>query len=125
MTKTLPQNGLPISDIQTAASLVSIDEFVPARSDAESVPVLRQLFGLDLAALVSLMAEIGERPYRGKQLSEALYRQRVTDLAQITTLPQALRDKLIADGWEVGQPRIAEAFRSVDGTERYLVQGVG
>src|SRR5271165_1288913 len=65
---------------------------------------------------------MGEKPYRGRQMAEALYRQRVTHLDQVTTLPQALRDKLAAAGWEVGRARIAESFRSVDGTERYLIQ---
>ena len=55
---------------------------------------------------------------------EAFIVQRVTDLGQITTLPLALRQRLAAEGWEVGRPRIAQVFRSVDGTERYLVEGV-
>jgi len=83
---------------------------------------VRSLFGLDLAALTGILAEMGERPYRAKQLAEALYRQRVTHLDQVTTLPQALRDRLSEAGWQVGRPSIAESFRSVDGTERYLIQ---
>jgi 23S rRNA (adenine2503-C2)-methyltransferase len=65
---------------------------------------------------------MGEKGYRGKQLAEALYRQRATHLDQIATLPQALRDRLADAGWQVGRPHIAESFRSVDGTERYLIQ---
>jgi 23S rRNA (adenine2503-C2)-methyltransferase len=82
----------------------------------------RQLFGLDSAALTAVFTGMEERPYRGRQLAEALYRNRVTDLDQITTLPKALRDGLAAAGWEVGRPHIAESFKSVDGTERYLIQ---
>ena len=80
------------------------------------------LFGMNLAALTQIFAGLGEKPYRGRQLADALYKQRVTSLDQITTLPQALRDKLTHEGWHVGRPWVAEAFRSVDGTERYLVQ---
>jgi 23S rRNA (adenine2503-C2)-methyltransferase len=83
---------------------------------------LHPLFGLDLTALTQLFSEMGERPYRAKQLAEAMYRQRATHLDQITTLPQALRDRLAAAGWEIGRPQIAESFKSVDGTERYLIQ---
>ena len=83
---------------------------------------LHPLFGFDLASLTQLFAEMGERPYRAKQLADALYRQRVTHLDQITTLPQAMRHRLTSAGWEVGRPHIAEAFKSVDGTERYLIQ---
>jgi 23S rRNA (adenine2503-C2)-methyltransferase len=40
----------------------------------------------------------------------------------ITTLPRSLRQQLRANGVTVGIPQIAETFRSVDGTERYLVR---
>jgi len=83
---------------------------------------LHPLFGLDRGALAELFAELGERPYRAKQLAEAMYRQRVAHLDRITTLPQALRERLVGAGWEVGRPHVAEAFQSVDGTERYLIQ---
>jgi len=42
-------------------------------------------------------------------------------LSGITTLTKALRRRLAVDGWEVGRPGIAQAFRSTDGTERYLI----
>jgi 23S rRNA (adenine2503-C2)-methyltransferase len=42
-------------------------------------------------------------------------------LAEITTLPKELRQQLAQAGHSVGLPRIAETFRSVDGTERYLI----
>jgi 23S rRNA (adenine2503-C2)-methyltransferase len=81
------------------------------------------LFGLDREALAARMAAVGEPAYRGKQLTEALYRQRVTDLDEITTLPKTLRQRLAGEGWQVGRPRVSQVFQSVDGTERYLVQG--
>ncbi len=84
--------------------------------------VRRSLFGLDTAALARIFTGMGEKAYRGKQLAEGLYRQRVTHLDQVTTLPQALRERLAAYGWEIGRPAIVEAFKSVDGTERYLIQ---
>ena len=69
------------------------------------------------------MVEAGEPAWRGKQLLEALYRQRVAELDQITTLPKPLRARLGAEGWRVGRPKIAQVFQSKDGTERYLVLG--
>ena len=68
------------------------------------------------------MVAAGEPAWRGRQLAEALYRQRITDLDAITTLPKALRQRLAAEGWQVGRPRINQFFKSVDGTERYLVE---
>ncbi len=69
------------------------------------------------------MAEAGEPRWRGKQLAEALYRQKLTDVNAITTLPGSLRRRLMEAGWTVGRPAIVSVFRSADGTERYLVRG--
>lgn len=40
----------------------------------------------------------------------------------MTTLSLDLRRRLEAEGWGVGRPKIAQVFRSQDGTERYLIQ---
>jgi 23S rRNA (adenine2503-C2)-methyltransferase len=82
----------------------------------------KPLFGMSRVELTALMLEMGEPSFRGAQLAEAMYRQRVTEIAGITTFSRALRDRLTADGWGIGRPRIAQVFRSVDGTERYLVK---
>jgi 23S rRNA (adenine2503-C2)-methyltransferase len=71
------------------------------------------------------MVAAGEPAWRGRQLAEALYRQQVTELSEITTLPKALRQRLMDEGWQVGRPAIAQVFKSMDGTERYLVQSQG
>ena len=82
----------------------------------------KPLFGLTLPELTGLMARLCQKPYRATQLHEALYRQRVTSLDQITTLPQPLRDALAAEGYSIGLPEILQTARSVDGTERYLIR---
>jgi 23S rRNA (adenine2503-C2)-methyltransferase len=80
------------------------------------------LFGLDAKALAERMVSVGEPAWRGRQLAEAIYRQRIAELDAITTLPRSLRQRLIAEGCQVGRPKIAQAFQSADGTERYLVE---
>jgi 23S rRNA (adenine2503-C2)-methyltransferase len=82
----------------------------------------KPLFGLDAAALVGVAAQVGEPAWRGRQLAEAIYRQRVSSLDEITTLSKPLREKLAAEGYGIARPRIAQVFTSVDGTERYLVE---
>jgi 23S rRNA (adenine2503-C2)-methyltransferase len=108
--------------LQRHDSLVSLDGYAPADPAAGTSLAMYPLFGLDFKALTEIFTQLGERTYRARQLADALYKQRVTHLDQVTTLPQALRDRLSAEGWEVGRPHIAESFRSIDGTERYLVQ---
>lgn len=68
------------------------------------------------------MVEAGEPAWRSRQLAEAMYRQRLTELDGISTLPKSLREGLAIAGFSIARPRIAQAFRSVDGTERYLVE---
>ncbi len=94
----------------------------PGRAEPAGEPK-KSLFGLDRAGLSAVMVERGEPAWRGKQLAEAMYIQRVASLSEITTLAKSLRQQLEGDNWEVNCPRIVQAFRSVDGTERYLVQG--
>ncbi len=59
--------------------------------------------------------------YRAGQLLDAMYRQRVASLDEITVLPRALREQMAKSGWRISPPKISAAFRSSDGTERYLV----
>jgi len=98
---------------------------VPLDANNPSSGSLRLFFGLETAALSEQMVRAGEPAWRGHQVAEAIYRQRVTDLDGITTLPKPLRQRLTNEGWQVGRPRISQVFTSVDGTERYLVQGQG
>ena len=82
----------------------------------------RALFGEGLPELTELMAGLGLPKYRAAQLADALYKQRVNLLEEITTLPAELRERLAAEGYAVGLPQIAQTARSVDGTERYLMR---
>ncbi len=80
------------------------------------------LFGKNLADLTELMQGFGQKPYRARQVWEALYRQRVASVEDMTTLSHELRERLITEGWSVGLPEIVQTARSVDGTERYLMR---
>ncbi len=92
--------------------------------EMESVAQLKPqaLFGLDAEDLVRLMGDLGQKRYRAEQVGDALYRQRVGSVQEMTTLPATLRDALTERGIEVGLPEIVQAATSVDGTERYLIR---
>src|ERR1700685_2106747 len=79
------------------------------------------LLGMDRAELVSLVEGVGEPGYRAKQLLDAVYRQRVESVEEISTLSQQLRGKFAEKGVSVGLPRIEQRFVSQDGTVRYLI----
>jgi len=80
------------------------------------------LLGLTLQELTNLVLESNQPAYRGQQLFDALYRQKLEQLDQISTLPREYRVRLSEQGWAIGMPRIAQKFQSRDGTVRYLVE---
>jgi 23S rRNA (adenine2503-C2)-methyltransferase len=91
--------------------------------DGPAVSGARNLFGLSRQQLTELMLEFEEPPYRAGQLLQGMFQHRVDSLDEVLTLPRGLRQEMAEAGWAIGRPRIVETFRSVDGTERYLVAG--
>jgi 23S rRNA (adenine2503-C2)-methyltransferase len=79
------------------------------------------LLGLNLRELTDFVEEAGQPSYRGRQLFEALYRQRVASAEQVSTLPQEFRQSLSQNGLSLGVPSIEKKFVSRDGTVRYLI----
>jgi len=76
---------------------------------------------MDREEITALVSEANEPGYRAKQIMDAVYRQRVETLAEISTLPQGFRERLAESGVTVGAARIEKKFVSVDGTVRYLI----
>jgi 23S rRNA (adenine2503-C2)-methyltransferase len=79
------------------------------------------LLGMDREELALLATEAGQPSYRAKQILEAVYRQRVESLDEISTLPLEFRESLQHRGVAVGAARIENKFASSDGTVRYLI----
>jgi 23S rRNA (adenine2503-C2)-methyltransferase len=80
-----------------------------------------RLLGMDREEITALVSEAGEPGYRAKQIIDAVYRQRVETLSEISTLPLEFRERLAESGVSVGAARIEKNFVSVDGTVRYLI----
>ncbi len=95
------------------------------QSDQKSLPDTEitcvPLFGMPLHQLEDFIASITLPSYRSKQIWHALYRQRVSTVEKIATLPKSLRTRLIDSGYAIGLPEIVQTFTSNDGTERYLI----
>lgn len=79
------------------------------------------LLGLDRAEFEMLVESEGEPAYRARQLMDAIYRERVESVEQISTLPQQFRMSLQSAGVAAGLPEIQKKFVSQDGTIRYLI----
>jgi len=80
------------------------------------------LLGMTLEEMTGLARESGQPGYRGQQLFDAVYRQRVQQLDQVLTLPVEYRAQLAEQGWRIGMPAVARKFVSSDGTVRYLIE---
>jgi 23S rRNA (adenine2503-C2)-methyltransferase len=80
------------------------------------------LLGLTLQELTQMAEESGQPAYRGRQLFEAIYTQRINAAEGISTLPQDFRARLAERGLAVGLPVMAKKFVSSDGTVRYLMK---
>jgi len=87
--------------------------------------------GLDLAGLRSLVAALGESPFRAGQIHEGLYRHRWTRWEQFTSLGKDLRARLEAET-DLRWPALQESRSSDDGSTKHafeledgsLVEGV-
>jgi 23S rRNA (adenine2503-C2)-methyltransferase len=82
--------------------------------------VAQSIVGLELPDLQETLGK-GQPAFRARQVYDAVYRQKVSDLVEITTLPLILRKEL-ASKVEVGLPELAAEYRSKDGTRRYLLK---
>jgi len=78
------------------------------------------LVGMELGDIREALGP-GQPSYRAKQIYDALYRGQTSDLVQIRTLPQAMRQNL-AEHHTVGLPEIDRVYDSIDGTRRYLLR---
>ena len=82
----------------------------------------QSLLGLALEELTALAREFGQPAYRGQQLLDAVYRERIERVEEATTLPGEFRARLAERGWGVGLPVVDRKFVSGDGTVRYLLR---
>ena len=82
--------------------------------------MLQSLSGLELGDLKQALGP-EEPAFRARQIYHALYKQRVRNLTDISTLPSSLRASL-AERFTVGIPSVSSYFDSADGTRRYLLE---
>jgi len=78
------------------------------------------IVGMDLGELAEALGP-DQPAYRAKQIYQAVYRGKSSGIAQMTTLPGALRERL-ADRYVIGLPEVARVYESADGTKRYLLK---
>jgi 23S rRNA (adenine2503-C2)-methyltransferase len=79
------------------------------------------LLGLDLAGLEAFFVELGEKPFRARQLLQWIHQYRVTDFAEMTNLSKSLREKLEKVA-EITLPELMHSHLSKDGTRKWIIK---
>ncbi len=77
------------------------------------------LIGLDREDIAAMMAALGEKPFRAKQLWHWLYGQGVREFDAMTTLAKPFR-ALLAERYSLARPAAAEDRLSSDTTRKWL-----
>nr|WP_277623972.1 23S rRNA (adenine(2503)-C(2))-methyltransferase RlmN [Undibacterium sp. TS12] len=82
--------------------------------------VLTNLLDLDPAQLVAYCGELGEKPFRAKQLQRWIHQFGASSFDEMTDLAKSLREKL-ATRAIVAAPAVISDHTSTDGTRKWLV----
>ncbi len=79
------------------------------------------LLGLDQQGLEGFFAEIGEKPFRARQLLQWIHQYRVVNFAEMTNLSKVLRQKLTEQA-EIKSPEVLQEHISKDGTRKWIIR---
>ncbi|QDH13073.1 23S rRNA (adenine(2503)-C(2))-methyltransferase RlmN [Formicincola oecophyllae] len=123
-------NNKPFLSAQPlSADLAQQEEQARARIEAKSAPFAppqpvtddgrRELVGMSRAEMTQALEDIGEKPFRAKQLWHWIYNQGVRDFSAMSTLSKPLQQKL-DDYFTVGRPGVVDEQTSKDGTRKFL-----
>ncbi len=78
------------------------------------------LLDLDAAGLAALFADLGEKPFRAKQVSHWVHQRLVDEVEAMTDLSRALREKLAAVA-AIRGPAVVSDSTAADGTRKWLL----
>ena len=79
------------------------------------------LLGLPLERLAKTLAPAVDRPYRARQIFDAVHRRRLAEFSAMTDLPAALRASLDRE-FSLAPPELANRALAADGTTKYLLR---
>ncbi len=82
--------------------------------------VLTNLLGLDSAQLIAYCSELGEKPFRAKQLQRWIHQFGASDFDAMTDLAKSLRDKLATRAM-IASPTVLKDHIARDGTRKWLL----
>ena len=75
-----------------------------------------------ISELEEYFLELGEKKFRAKQLFEAIHKQKIKDVEDISTFSQDLKEKLITSSEIYGVKKVLELKSKLDETKKYLFE---
>lgn len=81
---------------------------------------LTNLLDLDSAQLIAYCGELGEKPFRAKQLQRWIHQFGASDFDSMTDLAKSLRDKLATRAM-IASPKVLKDHTARDGTRKWLL----
>ena len=79
------------------------------------------LAGMSLQKLEAFLAELGEKPFRARQLMKWIHQRGVIDINAMTDISKSLREKLKLVA-ELKLPTIVEEISSEDGSRKWILE---
>lgn len=82
---------------------------------------MQDLVGLSREQLTNILSEMGEKPFRAKQLWQWIYNKGERDFSKMSSLSKATQEKLSGQ-FIVSRPQVIVEKNSTDGTRKWLFQ---
>jgi 23S rRNA (adenine2503-C2)-methyltransferase len=108
---------LDLTEAERARILAKTARFAPP--PATLADGRRELVGLSREELAAALAEVGEKPFRAKQVWHWIYHQGATDFAVMSSIARPMQQKL-AEHFVIGRPEAAVVQTSMDDTRKFL-----
>jgi len=86
-----------------------------------ATPARVELLGLPLSRLAEVLAPLVDKPFRVRQIHDALYRRGVVDFAEMTDLSRELRGAL-DERYSITLPGVNDRRLAADGTTKLLLR---
>lgn len=117
MNAVSPALATDLNDAERERILAKAALFAPPPAVLEDGR--RELVGLSREELAQALADIGEKPFRAKQLWHWIYHQGATDFGRMSTIAKPLQEKL-AERFVIGRPSTSLEQTSTDETRKFL-----
>ena len=75
---------------------------------------------LNLKELTGVVSELGEKPFRAKQIYEWLHQKQVTDYEEMTNISKKLKEELREKYPLTVLKQVTVQISKIDGTRKYL-----